>query len=340
MILPSGTTRPAWYYQVIQSRYGFNPHHLMLADGIEFFIGQGRKVGLGGHLMGQKVTEQVAEMRQFPAGIDQRSPARHPDWLGPDDLSLKEPGDPRGHGLPGTDPAQVRRCTRLRRRAHGGQVRAGHHLFGRSRGRYRRRPAHRDRGDRHSAHGRHPRGAARARGRRSRRRDRPRRQASRTETRGRSRSAWRSARRRSRSATPPSWRSTATRRSPASPTTRARSACPPASATTATPDAAPSGSRPRIRSPKEARRRGGFERVYNFLTTPTMELQMLARACGKTNVRSLEPEDLAALTIEASAMARCHWLERTTRSARPSTRFSPRSSASRDQGGGGTGDPG
>ena len=78
-----------WYYQVIQSRYGFNPHHLMLADAVEFFIGQGCKVGLGGHLMGQKVTEQVAEMRSLPAGIDQRSPARHPDWLGPDDLSLK-----------------------------------------------------------------------------------------------------------------------------------------------------------------------------------------------------------------------------------------------------------
>jgi glutamate synthase domain-containing protein 2 len=46
-------------------------------------------VGLGGHLMGQKVTEQVAEMRSLPVGIDQRSPARHPDWLGPDDLSLK-----------------------------------------------------------------------------------------------------------------------------------------------------------------------------------------------------------------------------------------------------------
>jgi methylamine---glutamate N-methyltransferase subunit C len=39
--------------------------------------------------MGQKVTEQVAEMRSLPPGIDQRSPARHPDWLGPDDLSLK-----------------------------------------------------------------------------------------------------------------------------------------------------------------------------------------------------------------------------------------------------------
>jgi glutamate synthase domain-containing protein 2 len=45
------------------------------------------------------------------------------------------------------------------------------------------------------------------------------------------------------------------------------------------------------------------ERVYNFLTAMTMELQMLARACGKTNVHSLEPEDLAALTMEASAIA-------------------------------------
>ena len=78
-----------WFYQCIQSRYGFNPHHLRLADACEFFIGQGCKVGLGGHLMGQKVTDQVAEMRSLPAGIDQRSPARHPDWLGPDDLALK-----------------------------------------------------------------------------------------------------------------------------------------------------------------------------------------------------------------------------------------------------------
>ena len=36
-----------WFYQCIQSRYGFNPHHLMLADACEFFIGQGCKVGLG-----------------------------------------------------------------------------------------------------------------------------------------------------------------------------------------------------------------------------------------------------------------------------------------------------
>ena len=53
----------------------------MLADAVEFFIGQGCKVGLGGHLMVRRVTEQVVEMRSLLlAGIDQRLPARHPDW--------------------------------------------------------------------------------------------------------------------------------------------------------------------------------------------------------------------------------------------------------------------
>ena len=44
-------------------------------------------------------------------------------------------------------------------------------------------------------------------------------------------------------------------------------------------------------------------RVYNFLHTLTIEAQLFARACGKTNIHSLEPEDLAALTMEASACA-------------------------------------
>src|ERR1700751_320913 len=45
-------------------------------------------------------------------------------------------------------------------------------------------------------------------------------------------------------------------------------------------------------------------RVYNLLHTMTLECQMLARACGKTDVHSLEPEDLCALTTEAAAMAK------------------------------------
>jgi glutamate synthase domain-containing protein 2 len=40
-------------------------------------------------LLGQKVSERVASMRTLPAGIDQRSASRHPDWTGPDDLRIK-----------------------------------------------------------------------------------------------------------------------------------------------------------------------------------------------------------------------------------------------------------
>jgi methylamine---glutamate N-methyltransferase subunit C len=40
-------------------------------------------------LLGQKISERVARMRTLPAGIDQRSACRHPDWTGPDDLQIK-----------------------------------------------------------------------------------------------------------------------------------------------------------------------------------------------------------------------------------------------------------
>jgi glutamate synthase domain-containing protein 2 len=43
------------------------------------------------------------------------------------------------------------------------------------------------------------------------------------------------------------------------------------------------------------------ERVYRFLNAMTMEVTMLAKACGKSSVYNLEPEDLRALTLEASA---------------------------------------
>ena len=42
------------------------------------------------------------------------------------------------------------------------------------------------------------------------------------------------------------------------------------------------------------------DRVYNFVQAITMEVQMLARACGKANVHDLEPEDMRALSLEAS----------------------------------------
>lgn len=76
-------------YQYLPSRYGMNPDDLRKADAIEVVIGQGAKPGGGGMLLGQKITDRVAEMRTLPAGIDQRSACRHPDWTGPDDLAIK-----------------------------------------------------------------------------------------------------------------------------------------------------------------------------------------------------------------------------------------------------------
>ena len=76
-------------YQVLPSRYGLNPDDLRRADALEVVVGQGAKPGGGGMLLGLKITERVAQMRTLPQGIDQRSACRHPDWTGPDDLTIK-----------------------------------------------------------------------------------------------------------------------------------------------------------------------------------------------------------------------------------------------------------
>ena len=76
-------------YQYLPSRYGMNPDDLRAADAIEVVLGQGAKPGGGGMLLGQKISKRVAGMRTLPEGIDQRSASRHPDWTGPDDLTIK-----------------------------------------------------------------------------------------------------------------------------------------------------------------------------------------------------------------------------------------------------------
>jgi glutamate synthase domain-containing protein 2 len=76
-------------YQVLPSRYGMNPDDLRRADAVEVVVGQGAKPGGGGMLLGHKISDRVAAMRDLPVGIDQRSACRHPDWTGPDDLEIK-----------------------------------------------------------------------------------------------------------------------------------------------------------------------------------------------------------------------------------------------------------
>ncbi len=76
-------------YQYLPSRYGMNPDDLRRGDAIEVVVGQGAKPGGGGILLGHKISARVADMRTLPEGIDQRSACRHPDWTGPDDLAIK-----------------------------------------------------------------------------------------------------------------------------------------------------------------------------------------------------------------------------------------------------------
>ena len=73
--------------QVASGRFGVDPEYLELARIIEIKIGQGAKPGIGGHLPGKKVSEDVASTRMIPAGTDALSPAPHHDIYSIEDLS-------------------------------------------------------------------------------------------------------------------------------------------------------------------------------------------------------------------------------------------------------------
>jgi glutamate synthase domain-containing protein 2 len=70
-------------------RYRIDIHHMRMADAIELTVGQGAEPGTGGLLLGSKVSSTIAAQRDLPVGLDQRSPARHPAFLGPDDMIIK-----------------------------------------------------------------------------------------------------------------------------------------------------------------------------------------------------------------------------------------------------------
>jgi len=75
--------------QCLSGRLGWNIHDMKRSDALELYISQGAKPGLGGQLMAAKLTKEIADMRGIPAGMDLRSPSRHPDVLGGDDLIMK-----------------------------------------------------------------------------------------------------------------------------------------------------------------------------------------------------------------------------------------------------------
>ena len=291
-------------YEVLPSRYRLSIHDVRAADAIELTVGQGAKPATGGVLLGSKVSAEIAAARELPAGVDQRSPARHPDWLGPDDLSLKvqETREATNYEIPiqlKLGAARVYDDVRMAAKcgpdiiyldgAEGGTG-AGPHTAAEETG--------------------IPLMAAIPEARRA------------LEDVGLAddldlvvaggiRNGADVAKCIALGATAVAIGTTAlmalncnkeipgvtdyegTVGVPAGQCYHCHTGRCPVGITTQDP---------------ELRRRlvvdEAAERVYNLLTAMTMELQMLARACGKTDVHSLEPEDLCALTVEAAAMAK------------------------------------
>ena len=73
--------------QVASGRFGVNPDYFEAAAAVEIKIGQGAKPGIGGHLPGEKVTEEISQTRMIPSGTDALSPAPHHDIYSIEDLS-------------------------------------------------------------------------------------------------------------------------------------------------------------------------------------------------------------------------------------------------------------
>ena len=85
-------TRREWEpggYLVIQwstGRWGVSVDYLNSGDAVEVKVGQGAKPGMGGHLLGAKVTQDVARVRGVPVGSDALSPCRYYDVQTADDI--------------------------------------------------------------------------------------------------------------------------------------------------------------------------------------------------------------------------------------------------------------
>lgn len=72
--------------QIASGRFGVNPEYLERAAAVEIKIGQGAKPGIGGHLPGEKVSEEISITRMIPEGTDAISPAPHHDIYSIEDL--------------------------------------------------------------------------------------------------------------------------------------------------------------------------------------------------------------------------------------------------------------
>lgn len=75
-----------YIFEYVPNRYSVTPENLRNADAIEIKIGQGTKPGMGGHLPGDKVTPEIAKIRNKPLGKDVISPSKFDDVNSKEDL--------------------------------------------------------------------------------------------------------------------------------------------------------------------------------------------------------------------------------------------------------------
>ena len=75
-----------YIFEYVPNKYSVTAENLQNADAIEIKIGQGTKPGMGGHLPGEKVTEQIAKLRGKNPGEDIQSPSKFPELNSKEDL--------------------------------------------------------------------------------------------------------------------------------------------------------------------------------------------------------------------------------------------------------------
>ena len=93
-----------YIFEYIPNKYSVTDENLKTSDAIEIKIGQGTKPGMGGHLPGSKVTEEIAAIRGKNVGEDIQSPSKFPEINSKDDLKamvdmLRERSEGRPVGI-------------------------------------------------------------------------------------------------------------------------------------------------------------------------------------------------------------------------------------------------
>jgi glutamate synthase domain-containing protein 2 len=75
-----------YIFEYVPNKYSVTDENLRTSDAIEIKIGQGTKPGMGGHLPGEKVTAEIAELRGKKQGEDVQSPSKFPELNTKEDL--------------------------------------------------------------------------------------------------------------------------------------------------------------------------------------------------------------------------------------------------------------